>query len=239
MTHYTKTLKAILIASSPLIISAESAMAQIDPGATFAAGCNGSADSVVGTITQYLDYLKAGTPCQVRDKIYTITEAALADFAPDDTVLQIAQSTFNPFSHSIKLSNVGGFQPGPFDFNYNVSVVSGSNLYIKEWFTSAEPVAPAPTSGYTVATTANATSGSVVFPGTGITSIISLPGTPTSVDFTNLVTVDSLKAGPNGFTNTITQAPFSSKVPGPLPLLGAGAAFGFSRKLRARIKSIA
>jgi hypothetical protein len=28
-----------------------------------------------------------------------------------------------------------------------------------------------------------------------------------------------------------------SKVPGPLPLLGAGMAFGFSRKLRSRIKA--
>lgn len=32
---------------------------------------------------------------------------------------------------------------------------------------------------------------------------------------------------------------FTSKVPGPLPILGAGAAFGFSRKLRNRIKASA
>ena len=37
-------------------------------------------------------------------------------------------------------------------------------------------------------------------------------------------------------TNAWTQRP-SSKVPGPLPLLGAGAAFGMSRRLRRRIKS--
>jgi len=39
-----------------------------------------------------------------------------------------------------------------------------------------------------------------------------------------------------GITNSFTTAPQTSKVPGPLPLLGAGAAFGFSRKLRNRVK---
>lgn len=36
----------------------------------------------------------------------------------------------------------------------------------------------------------------------------------------------------DNFTNT-----FEQQVPGPLPILGAGAAFGFSRKLRSRIKA--
>lgn len=39
-----------------------------------------------------------------------------------------------------------------------------------------------------------------------------------------------------GITNTFMTA--VNPVPGPLPLLGAGAAFGFSRKLRRRIKSV-
>ena len=38
-----------------------------------------------------------------------------------------------------------------------------------------------------------------------------------------------------GFSSTTTWAP-APPAPGPLPLLGAGAAFGFSRKLRSRIK---
>jgi hypothetical protein len=38
----------------------------------------------------------------------------------------------------------------------------------------------------------------------------------------------------NGFQTSFTQ-----KVPAPLPLLGAGAAFGFSRRLRSRIKTSA
>ena len=43
-------------------------------------------------------------------------------------------------------------------------------------------------------------------------------------------------ASADTWTQTITQTPLAP-VPGPLPLLGAGAAFGFSRKLRRRIAS--
>ena len=37
-------------------------------------------------------------------------------------------------------------------------------------------------------------------------------------------------------TSTLWEPPVTTPTPGPLPLLGAGAAFGFSRKLRSRIK---
>jgi hypothetical protein len=42
-------------------------------------------------------------------------------------------------------------------------------------------------------------------------------------------------------TVNVTQTPITfntSSVPGPIPLFGVGAAFGFSRKLRKRIKSV-
>ncbi|MCX5960078.1 MAG: hypothetical protein NT053_09705 [Cyanobacteria bacterium] len=48
-----------------------------------------------------------------------------------------------------------------------------------------------------------------------------------------LVTTGSI----NSFQNSFTQVPggTTDEVPGPLPLLGAGAAFGFSRRLRTRV----
>ncbi|MEB3335489.1 MAG: hypothetical protein VKP70_10955, partial [Cyanobacteriota bacterium] len=49
--------------------------------------------------------------------------------------------------------------------------------------------------------------------------------------FTNTLVAAAGLDGVNAITQTVSQ------VPGPLPILGAGAAFGFSRKLRARIKS--
>jgi hypothetical protein len=45
---------------------------------------------------------------------------------------------------------------------------------------------------------------------------------------------DTSPAKIDAIQNNYTQV---DRVPGPLPLLGAGAAFGFSRKLRKRIKT--
>lgn len=55
--------------------------------------------------------------------------------------------------------------------------------------------------------------------------------------FTNPPAVTRLSAGSN-FNNTyaVASAQAPSAVPGPLPLFGAAAAFGMSRRLRRRIK---
>lgn len=62
-----------------------------------------------------------------------------------------------------------------------------------------------------------------------VTPTSSLPDTSVELTYSNFVNNSPLPT----FTNTITQTP------GPLPILGAGAAFGFSRKLRKRIKQSA
>jgi hypothetical protein len=59
-----------------------------------------------------------------------------------------------------------------------------------------------------------------------------LPLSGTFVDVTDSYIVLA-GAGINRFNNGFTQ---TSGVPGPLPLFGAGAAFGFSRRIRSRIK---
>jgi hypothetical protein len=60
------------------------------------------------------------------------------------------------------------------------------------------------------------------------------PGLKTiSVRDEYLVTVGSINSFQNSFTQLRGGDP--ETVPGPLPLLGAGAAFGFSRRLRARV----
>jgi hypothetical protein len=48
-----------------------------------------------------------------------------------------------------------------------------------------------------------------------------------------LVTMGSINSFQNSFTQITRTEP--DRVPGPLPLLGAGAAFGFSRRLRTRV----
>lgn len=86
--------------------------------------------------------------------------------------------------------------------------------------------------------------------GTGATVIKSVAGGPTLtstdgssstvplggtfVDVTDTYSVPAA-AGINSFSNGFTQG---TGVPGPLPLFGVGAAFGFSRRLRNRIKGV-
>lgn len=77
---------------------------------------------------------------------------------------------------------------------------------------------------------------------TQITVLSSLNGVtdgPEKIGGTVIAVVDDWSTIPGGvldsFTNTFTQRPMGTGVPGPVPLLGAGAAFGFSRRLRRRV----
>jgi hypothetical protein len=66
-----------------------------------------------------------------------------------------------------------------------------------------------------------------------LTNLLGTPGLTIWVEDT-YVTTGSGRI--TGITNTFTTKSNGTGVPGPLPLLGAGAAFGFSRKLRNRMK---
>lgn len=82
-------------------------------------------------------------------------------------------------------------------------------------------------------------------PSSGQTAAFSITGPNTTYNFSTLfgvsagtelfVTTDALTAASNGGVFRI-QSLSVSDVPGPLPLLGVGAAFGWSRKLRKKIK---
>ncbi|MEB3306094.1 MAG: hypothetical protein VKL58_07770, partial [Cyanobacteriota bacterium] len=68
---------------------------------------------------------------------------------------------------------------------------------------------------------------------TGTSVILDLTGFGSQIFVIDEFTSSSPTARASDFTNTFTT------VPGPLPVLGVGAAFGFSRKLRNRIKASA
>ncbi len=79
--------------------------------------------------------------------------------------------------------------------------------------------------GFTAGTSINATTTQLnaTFANTGLTS-------PSNFEWTLNGTTEKI------FLNVVSApAPGPSSVPGPLPLLGAGAAFGFSRRLRSRL----
>ena len=72
-------------------------------------------------------------------------------------------------------------------------------------------------------------------------SMDGVPEGPMPISETFINVTDSWDLNPNtgtvmSISNTYTQTNQTQVVPGPLPILGIGAAFGFSRKLRKRIK---
>jgi len=77
---------------------------------------------------------------------------------------------------------------------------------------------------------------------TGIPDLVSIDGAPVGpvpLSGTSITVIDEWDLNPatgnvSAISNTFTQR--HTDVPGPLPLLGAGAAFGFSRRIRSRIK---
>jgi hypothetical protein len=122
--------------------------------------------------------------------------------------------------------------------NYKVTVSSGTNK-LKNYSANLTGDNGTKWAMSLLGTNAELTpSETTVFPTVG-----QQPTTPTrlfnadvsTTDFSNEVIANATGDGVTQFSNRLNQQN-PSEVPGPLPLLGAGAAFGFSRKLRNRVK---
>jgi hypothetical protein len=151
---------------------------------------------------------------------FTWNEGSLATFNDDAWTLR---TRFN-------LPGVGGNNTDALgSLNYTMAIV-GSSATFKD-----ARLDTATNSGFVSVTKAIAGFGSA----TAVNNTGSVPpSVPLSGTFVQVT--DTYTVGTNGilnsFNNTFTQ---TDTVPGPLPLLGAGMALGFSRKLRSRIKGSA
>lgn len=202
-------------------------------------GCAG------GTSGQALWSDIVGTPgftCTIDDKAYSnftyssVINTAGFTYSGIDLTDQFSFSTIGALglTHNMNVQSSNSFmnarvslgytvtRVGPPNFfkNYsgNITGDNGTNWALSISATNA-PSSPSTTSGYPTLAQA-ATTPNVAFSS----------GTTTST-FTNLLIADQNGNGVTQFSNRLTQ-----EVPGPLPLLGAGAAFGFSRKLRRRTR---
>lgn len=238
-------LSASLAAS---FLSATPAQAQVfnAPSGGFPGGVEGTA--VVAACGN--DFVKASTifsgsfACQIGDKIYSDF------FLTNDTsgALSNANFLFQNIGANHSLSAFGAFIPGTYTFGYTMTVFDALNTgqslasIRNDALNSAiGPGVPAwtktltaLTNGPTITTESSRAGlnqfddGPVSFP---------VAAQPIVADFISELIVDNI---PNNFTpginDTVTQKFADDTVPGPLPILGAAAAFGFSRKLRSRIK---
>lgn len=128
---------------------------------------------------------------------------------------------------------------GTGSISYSIAVNTNSTDYLNT--TSGAFNSALTGSAYTWNTTATNSSGTCT--GNQLTNSCTGSGNPpplaypfgieNSIVTNNITGISNL--GIQSIQNAITQQP----VPGPLPILGASVAFGFSRKLRQRVKSVA
>ena len=138
--------------------------------------------------------------------------------------LNFTGSSFG-YSYSVALYNP---LPGQRFVSYNTDASGSSTGGALAYSKSLSTIAPGPVTG--PSTSATGSPGGLVSFG---------PSEVGPVIFSSTLTRTGGKI--DNITDSLNQYkdPSLDEVPGPLPLLGAGAAFGFSRRLRSRIKQVA
>lgn len=184
-----------------------------------------------------------GFSCQIEDKVFSDFEFISADVGFVNNAWSWGVLSGPPFSdYSMTTTNADGLRD--FKFRYKISITSdpfffdkyvtsatGSPTATRTFVKTLEPVLPV-AAGPLVAT-----------PVGGGTSPVDFftPNTLKEIVFeSELKFTDGFTGGRAQFvSDTVVQRnhDFGKPVPGPLPILGAGVAFAYSRKVRGRIAS--
>ena len=183
--------------------------------------------------------------CVIGDKTYsdfsyssTQDDAMFALYNPinDGDVFNFSQLP-SGLTHNLNVNSANNWQNAKIKLNYKVTVTSGTNK-LKNYsgnLTGDDGTLWAMSLSATHATSPSTTDMFPTFGQDPTTPVLNFDPMVTDTDFMNDIRANATGDGLTQFSNRLNQeAP--SEVPGPLPLLGAGAAFGFSRKLRNRVK---
>jgi hypothetical protein len=191
-----------------------------------AAACPGGSLGL-GTLTAGFNCTQGG---------FTFTFTSLSGFSAADTI-SFSNPAANQFNYSIQKDIP--WTSGSKVFNYTVAAPSGKVL-TDYTALPASAVFGAKTGQFVVLGAAGPATGKTLN-NTNTMGVVSYTGTlPTSDTFT--ATLDNLSGlGIETLQSSyvVADAPPTPAVPGPLPIFGAAAAFGFSRKVRNRIKAAA
>ena len=235
-----KLISAGLLAATALSFTA------VSP-AKAASGCMG------GTLGMYTWGEIKATPggagaftCVIGDKTYSdfsyssmIDDAMVTVYNPinDGDVFNFSQTGATGLTHNLNVNSANNWANAKVMLNYKVTVTTGTNklLNYSGNLTGDNGTQWAMSLAATNAASPSTTTNFPTFGQTATTPTKLFNANVTTTDFSNEVIANATGAGLTQFSNRLNQqAP--PEVPGPLPLLGAGAAFGFSRKLRNRVK---
>ncbi|MEB3194941.1 MAG: hypothetical protein VKO19_07460 [Cyanobacteriota bacterium] len=194
--------------------------------------CTGNNTSTGSFSLAFLDS-NPGLTCQVGDKIYSnFSYTGFVSADPAQNVVNMSESGIGGLQHTIGMMNTSGWTSASNTFNYTITVV-GTGVQLDQWAATGSSSIIGSQFNSTVTATNSAPSPNP----NGAINAFSTVGTPstftagtTSSAFTNTFNVTN-----NAFTsfdNSVTQRSTPSATPGPLPILGAAAAFGSVRKLR-------
>lgn len=172
------------------------------------------------------------TPCDTADQ-FTFTLIPTPTFLPLDTLAVNSTAT----SFTLGLLSNANWGPGTYILNYSITAPPGKVL--SNYSSSLTSSVSSVTGGDAGTWGVNGANGiaSSTFSTPNSTNGNKLYGPKIASDtFTSTLTVTKGVIQSVTSTVNVVDAPPPSEVPGPLPLLGAGAAFGFSRQLRQRVK---
>ena len=179
----------------------------------------GQAQTACGSAGYTIAQLTAsGFECTIGDKTYS-------DFAFNFTTGNFSFTNVPDSEHTFSGSGLA-LMTGTYNYGYKITVSSGPEQFLAYTTDLAgSPVMGALSASNTLENSQNGDTSVTNEPGSA-GNVVSITGT--SVTFTGEISVTDGRI--DTMTDSVTQTP------GPLPILGAGAAFGFSRKLRNRIK---
>ena len=184
----------------------------------------------------FADLQSAGTlECRVGDKKYTFNAIDYNGAAND--MFSLSQSGPGNLNHILNVQSASSFLNTTITLAYTVDVISPSTNMFGRY--SAGVTSPDPATAFTLSlasTPAGMTNPVSVSDPMSTTSSSMYMGSVTSASFLNTLTTSG-GAGATQFTNLLVQK--AEPTPSPLPILGASLGFGFSRRLRNRIKAAA
>jgi hypothetical protein len=184
-----------------------------------------------------------GTPgftCTIEDKIYSnFTYSSVINLPGQPTsgidgFDQFAFSTIGALglTHNLNVQSANSYLNTVITLSYTVTRAVPPNIF--KSFSGNITGDNGTSWALSIAATSAGTSSTPGYPTLGqsaTTPTVNYNPNTISSTFTNTLIANQNGLGVTQFSNRLNQA-----VPGPLPLLGAGAALGFSRKLRARTK---
>jgi hypothetical protein len=170
---------------------------------------------------------------------FTFKLTAFSNFAGTDQFTFTNGGT-NNFQYSLQGASAYTVAGSNYSLSYDLTAPSGRLLSL--FTASGSSSVEGAQADYTLTESAQSKTAvaSIGFPATtGGSATFSPKITTTTFTGTLDVNVDNISSV-TGLVTSVLPAPApASGVPGPLPILGAGCAFGFSRKVRNRIKSVA